>query len=317
MNTILYNSEQKKRYLEYRGKKSDDVPPLIKSIFHKTFGLESVYKKDVCDFNREQVEDLMFYLGLGTYSSIAFVYYTLIDYVDWCFGNGLIKDGMNHFRDIEYKDISKFINKRISDSKIISREDLLNHMWKLENPRDQIFLLSCFEFGVGKEYRDFLNMEMGDVDEENNILHLTTRNVKVSGEWIAIAKEASTTYEVYTNIHDFQHPLVRKLQLEHSNKIFKNTIRVKETSATDDKMFIQKRMARIFVSIKKTLGLPGTMKAQSIINSGRIYYINTNAKERGISAEDFIKGNRKEIENQFGMLCNPVLFIREYHSYLE
>lgn len=317
MEKKLYNRERKERYLKNREKTSADVPQIIKSLFHKTYGLENVYGKDVCDFNTEQVDDLMYYVGLGTYSSISFLYYCMIDYVDWCISEGLVKDGMNHFRDIDFNSLQKYINKKITDSKILTREQLLSQIELLNNPRDKVFLLSCFEFGVGREYVDFLEMEMKDIDRENHILHLKTRNVEISNEWISIATEASETYEIVTNIHDFSNPLVRKIELEHTNKIYKNTVNVKGSSSTDDKMFIQKRMARVFVSIKKTLGLNPAVKAQSIINSGRIHYIKTKAKERGISPEEFIKENRKEIENQFGILCNPILFIREYHSYLE
>lgn len=314
MSKKLYNPDQKDRYLEYREKSSEDVPQMIRSIFHKTYGLEEIYKKDVADFNRESVDDLMFYLGLGTYASIAFFYYCLIDYVDWCIANGLVKDGMNHFRDIEYNSLSKYINKKITEAKILSRDDLLEQIDLLDNPRDRVFLLSCFEFGVGREYSDFLNMEMKDVDKANHILHLKNRDVEISNEWIAIAEEAANTYEATTNVHDFEKPFVRKLKLENTPKIYKNTVNVKGIS--DDEKLIQKRMARVFVSIKKTLGLNQSMKAQSIINSGRIHYVNTKAKELGISGEEFVKLHRSEIENQFYVLCNPIIFLREYGSYL-
>ena len=175
----VYNENQKHRYLEYRKKTNDDIAPILLSIFRKTSKLEETYNKDIYDFSREQCEDLFYYLGLGTYSSIAFVYYSLCDYTDWCLSQGLVKDGMNHIRDIDYKNIGKYINRRITDSKIVTREDVLHYMTLLNNPRDSLFLLSCFEFGVGREYKDFLNMELKDIDEENHILHLLTRDVKI------------------------------------------------------------------------------------------------------------------------------------------
>ena len=310
----MYNKQQKERYLLFREKKSTDVIPLIKSIFKKIGGIEKIYEKDVGDFNREQIEDLLYYLGLGTVSSIAFVYYCLTDYVDWCISEGLIKDGMNHLRDIEYNSLGNYINKNIASSKLLTREDVLNQLLVLNNPRDKLFLLSAFEFGVGAGYEDFLDMEMGDVEKENHILHLKTRNVIVSNEWISVAEEASETYEIVTNVHDFNHPLVRKIKLEHTNKLFKNTVLTSLNS--DDKMFVQKRMFRIFNSIKKTLGLSSNIKVQSIINSGRIHYINVKAKELNVSGSYFVKSRRKEIENQFSILCNPVIFLREYGNYL-
>lgn len=313
----IYNEKQKERYLDYRKQTSDEVIPLLRSVFKKTGSLEELYHKDISLFNREQIEDLLYYLGLGTVASLAFVYYSLIDYVDWCLVNGLVFDGINHLREIEYANLGNYINKKLSSTKIFSRDEILRQIGYLNNPRDQVFLLSCFEFGVGTGYHDFLNMEMRDVDRENHILHLVSRDVKVSEEWISIAEESANTFEIYTNVHDFDKPNVRKIKLEGSSKIFKNTINTSNTSSVDDKMFVQKRMARIFASIKKTLGLAPNVKAQAIINSGRIYYVNTNAKVLGISSEEFIRKHRAEIENQFGVLCNPLIFIREYGDYLD
>ena len=310
----IYNENQKNRYLEYRKKQNDDIIPILLSVFRKINTLEETYEKDMCNFTREQCEDLMYYLGLGTFSSIAFVYYSLCDYVDWCMFQGLVRDGMNHMRDIDYREIGKYINKRITDSKIVTREDVLHFTTLLNNPRDALFLLSCFEFGVGREYKDFLNMELKDIDEENHILHLLTRDVKISSEWISVAKEAADTYEILSNVHEFDKPLVKKIKLEHTDKLFKNSVNIRANSS--DKMLIQKRMARVFKSIKKTLGLSDAMKAQSIINSGRIHYINEKCKAENVDSSEYIKTHIKEIENQFGLICNPYVFIREYGNYL-
>lgn len=307
----MYNEKQKDRYLQY---KNDEYSRLLESVFSRSDDLECLYGKDICNFGYEEVQDLMHFLNLGTYQAVCFFFYSYSNYVDWCLSEGLVKDNINHFRDIGFDVLPSFINKKLLEERTWDRQKVLNFTTQLENARDRLFLLSCFEFGVGRGYEDFLNIEMGDVDEEKLVLQLKTRNVKVTKEWVKIAHEADTEDYIFSNIHNYDAPHRKKIDLVPSKKLFKTTSRGKNVS--DDPMFIQKRMGRIWDSIRKTLGMNEAVKAKNIINSGRIYFANTNAKELNISGYDYVKTHRKEMESQFGILCNPVIFNREFGDYL-
>ena len=310
----MYNEEQKDRYIKFKESTSAGSAHILRCIFNKSEKLEEINGNDVYNFTRSQVEDLLYYVGAGTYYTVSLYYYGYSQYVGWALTQGLVRDGQNHFNEIEYSTLPIYINKNIQKSVIITRDELFNIIMPLENPRDKLFMVSCFEFGVGEAYKDFLNMKWSDVDENNLTLQLQERRVKVSREWIEIAREANETDFIITNVHNFAKEKRRKIELEKSDKLYKTTIHTVPTSS--DKMLIQKRMQRVFVSIKKTLGLPPAASARSIVTSGKIYFIKEKAKEVSVDPIEYVKNNVAEIENQFGTKCMPELFIREYKDYL-
>ena len=65
---------------------------------------------DVYNFTRNQVEDLLYYVGAGTYYTASLYYYGYSQYVAWALTQGLVRDGQNHFNEIEYSTLPIYIN---------------------------------------------------------------------------------------------------------------------------------------------------------------------------------------------------------------
>lgn len=301
----MYNEQQKKRFIEY---KDDVVMPYnyLQKMFENSEKFETLYCKDLCNFNREEILDFyswLSYMALSTYRYLNSMAY---NYTQWCFVNGFVIDGQNHFTEIRDEDLMECINRRAVEGSIISEEELESLLRKFENPRDQFLFQSLFEFGTSKEFQDIVNIKMSDL--EGNLLHLKERDVLVSDKWIEIARKADETLVFYPYDDKSRYDLT----LVRSEYVYKNSTRARGMSPNQ----VGRRISQVYRALRNYLELPETMNPKSIINSGRIYWIKVNSARLGISPEDYCKQYKDVISNQFGVRFVPSNFVKEFRGYL-
>ncbi len=163
-----------------------------------------------------------------------------------------------------------------------------------------------FEFGTSKLFGDILGIKMEDV--EGNILHLQTRDVKVSDLWIRIAKETdeTLTFIPYDDQDRYE------LELVDAGYIFKYSTRIRVSGGDRE----GRRISQMYRKLRTYLELPDSLNPKSIINSGRIHMIKTESSRLGITPREYCLKYKDEISNQYGVRFVPTNFLAEFKNYL-
>ena len=304
----MYNTEQKERYFAFRTSESSYTKEALAVVFNKTSDFEKEHDKDVCNFSLEEIIDMYKRMNIVSIDRLK-SYHTLLNYyTTWCLNERLINDNQNHFSEIPGVILNDYTNKFALNSKIITREQLLQIINQVTNPRDQFTMIALFEIGKSKDFQELINARFSDIS--GNFITLSSgRKAKVSDEFVKYAHESDTTMEYWG-------PTGRKYELVDDGKIIK---KYKNTFAEDD--FNEGR--RIYYALKRVVDLLGLSKwitPNALVESGKIHMIKELAKQHNITPEDVVMRNDllSEVEKQYNcsIYKSKQSFIKKYKEYL-
>lgn len=307
----MYNNDIKIRYIEEKMATTSMPKGYLKRQFDKIEVFEKRLNKDVCDFTKYEIIDLYKTLNMSSIGSLVVLNSHLALYVQWCLQQNLVFDCQNHFSEINNTILASCINTIVTQNSIITREVLFEWLIKFRNPSDAFIMLALFEGISGKEYCEIAQLKMSDFDG-NRVKLCTGRELDVSPELLSLAEQSNETKIYYSNSGDGK----KTMPLLNEDLIVKGYPNIQ----TDD-VFQQSR--RIYNRVKRNfdaLGVSKYMKPKSIIESGKIDYINSRCKKLGITAEEFI--STKEYTDEFkyrfefDVSRNKAMFIRKYGEYL-
>ena len=163
---IYYNEELKKRYLQEK-EKHTITSNYIDVQFRKSSEMEYELDKDVSNWTIYEITEYYKLLNSTSFELLICVNSIFSQYCQFCLENSLVKDNQNHFLECTKEILASCVNKAILEKKIISRETILKWTDELPNPKDQFILLSLFEFGKSKDYKDTVYARLDDLDEKN------------------------------------------------------------------------------------------------------------------------------------------------------
>ena len=297
----MYNQERKIRYIEY--KESNTITPLggLKRLFTMITAYEEKNQKDCCDFSESEI--ISFYKMLGTRSVGTIINHNsrLSLYTDWCLTQGLVKDGQNHYRMLKKTDFDACINSLAIQVIAFDREEWLNQLHGLINPRDQFIMLYLFEVGT-KNMTDYLKDITIDWFE-GNVLHLPDRDVTVSNLLISFAERANQEDMIYGyGINN------RAFKAEENGKIVKWKI----TSRYPAHNFIM-LFARIFAA----MGCP-TLKAKEVERMGQLDMLRKLAIENNLDIKQVTLDPElfDKVAKQYSINISPALYLSRNIGYL-
>lgn len=304
----MYNEAFKKRFIVYKESMSVMAPNLMQILFTKSQPYEEALGKDLYDFNRDEIIDFYNYVGYVSLSTYRYLNSLLSTYNQFAFVNGLVADGQNHYLEITGDDLIGCIDRRTVNHSIVTRDELVQIVNKLENARDKFLLLSLFEFGGGKQFSDILNIKAEDIDQKNKKLSLSDRTVDVTQFWIdnALLADSTLTFIPYDDNDRYE------LTLVDMGYIFKHSTRTREASPAQ----ICRRLSQMYRKLREYVGFPESMTTKSITTSGKIDMVKRRSKELEISAETYCRNYQHEIERQYGVRFAPSAFLLEFKSYL-
>ena len=195
-----YNEELKKRYIKEKEKILSVSSNYIDVQFRKSSEMEYELNKDISNWTTYEIIEYYKILNMTSYESLLCVNSTLSQYTQFCLENSLVKDNQNHYLEMTKDLLADCINKAILEKKIVERETVLRWVEELPNPRDQFILLSLFEYGKSKDFKDIVYARPQDI--QGNKLKLSNRTVNISDKLINIINNCIEYFRfVYFNIY--------------------------------------------------------------------------------------------------------------------
>ena len=303
-----YNEELKKRYLSEKEVTLSIPANYIDVQFRKSSETEYELDKDVSNWTIYEIIEYYKLLNITSFESLMCLNSILSQYTQFCLENSLVRDNQNHFLECTKDVISSCLNKAIFDKKIVVRETVLKWVEELPNPKDQFVMLSLFEFGKSKDYKDLVNAKEENV--KKNTLKLSDRTVKISDKLVGVIENCKTE-DVYYSISGKG---VKTMPLVDYGYIIKSY-----PNQNMDLSDFQKGR-NIYIACQRMfdyLGIKQWMSPNDIVESGKLYMIKERAKELNITPMQYVYSDYvKEVEKQFGCSIVRSVYAKKYGEYL-
>ena len=311
----MFNENIKQKFIQYKDETVILWSSTLKALFNRTEPFEEKLNKDVCNFTVSEITNMFKTLDYYSYNSLAMDVSRLSQYTNWCMTKGLSIDNQNHFMEITPKTTASLINKKITEMRVVSRDDVLEWCMEIPNPSDQFILLGLFEGINGKQHTDYIDLTIHDFDFEKHTVNLPGRGrINISGLLCEFAIDANDTLNYYSlNTSETASGRKWSTELVENGKIIKE-----QHNNRDDVSDFRRgrRIDRRVYMMFRWLDIEKYMSANTLINSGIIWYVNERAKQLNISGEEFISTHPNEIIHQFDKVVNKKPFMYNYGEFL-
>ena len=128
---MYYNEEVKNWYLSVVEKQQLKSINEIRRVFKNTCFYEEKLNKDVSNWNIQEISSYYRYLSTSSIDQLINWTSILRIYTRFCLNQGLVKVNQNYYDMITNDMLEKFVSVNELKQKIISREELLNHLKQL------------------------------------------------------------------------------------------------------------------------------------------------------------------------------------------
>lgn len=311
----MYNENIKQRFINEKEETTIMSPNFILNKFKSIEGTENELNKDLCDFTTDEIISYYKLSNFTSYESLNVINSLFAQYTQWCLQNSLVKDNQNHYLEITPSILNKCLNKALIKQRIISQDTLYKWVNNLVNPRDRFVFLCLFEFGRSVDFVDISNAEIHNL-KENDFTLYTGRTVKISDKLKEVIYDCvkATTYYAITS--DKYSDRDTERTLVNDGSIMKLSFNSSVDASNRGKgrniyMLIQRNL--------KFLEVESGISANDIVDSGKIHFIKTKAKELGVSTYDYIFNPKllEEVNLQYGCKIVRSTFWMKYQEYLE
>jgi integrase len=183
----IYQEDIKNDYLIYTNKSYEKASL---NVFRVSYSLEEKYKKDLYEFNLEEISELMQELEIKTKASARNRFGMISHYISY--NLRLKRVNQNPLFKVSSRWCEQFVD---SNRKIISENELVEYLKEIKNPQDKVVFLLLFEGVKGDDFSEILGLKKNDIDWETNTLNVVDsatgpRHVKVSDKCMCLIKEA-------------------------------------------------------------------------------------------------------------------------------
>ena len=310
IEAIYYNEELKKRYIKEKRKTLSINSDYIDVQFRKSAEMEYELDKDISSWTIYEITEYYKLLNITSFEILMCLNSIFAQYCQFCLENSLVRDNQNHFLECTREILANCINKAILDKKIVIKETVLKWVEELPNPKDQFVLLSLFEYGKSKDFKDIVNARMQDLDEQKNSLKLLDRKVKVSDKLIEIIHECKRE----TNYYSISGKGSKVMPLVDYGFI------VKSYPNQNINLSDFQKGRNIYIACQRMfdyLGVGSYMSPNSVVESGKLHMIKERASELGITSKQYLYSEYiKEVEMQFGCTITRSIYGKKYDEHL-
>lgn len=183
----MKNEERKSGFV---GDAQSRVDKRIYNILKKFSQYEDELGEDACDFTKEEILECHKKSKVSITSVMA-INGVLANYTDWCIEHGYRK-GDNNYRTITPVDL-----KRIGEATAIyTIGELINISKQFENPIDRVLILAPFYgFTTKDNCEDYDRLRKGDIDVENGVIKLPSREITAPSEFCSLLIECLSNYK--------------------------------------------------------------------------------------------------------------------------
>lgn len=273
----MYEAEQKESFIEEYLRSKVVASTSLYAIFKKTYPFESKLKKDVSDFTKEEVLELLKSFQSKSVNSLLNYCIILKHYSRWVAG----KVGENAYEDISKADVVDLINK----DELLTREDMDDIESQLFNWFDKAIVELLWEGIAGPSMRDIFTLTAQNVDYQNRIIEINKGKYVLTERLMDILPKAFAEDQIIS-----YGSTMRIIQVKGKGCLYKERPNSRGVDTDDARFRYIYRRIQIF---RDYLDMPGlTMK--NIQASGLWYYLQLGMKEANLELRDFLKTREGE-----------------------
>lgn len=280
----MYNMLQKQSYIEfYQSKVSTNY---IAGIFHKTKLLEEHLSRDVSEFSKDEIIQMLKKQNSTSMETLRYRISLLRSYTNWCIHSGHYF-GFNQYNFISSEDLLSCIDQHYRDSKFISREILNQYVSDLINPCDKFLLLAFYDGIRGKNFIDISYMKGDDINVNTSTVRLQDGTIiSVSQDLVVFAKQSANEYNYYIT-KEFE---VTCVGLKEVSEILKP----RTNSCNNSEQSRYNRISKTMLRLKEILDAPN-LTIPRLFNSGIVNRLLIKSQELSIPpmkllvSQDFIE----------------------------
>jgi hypothetical protein len=276
-----YNEAQKNRYLELC-KYEETTKETIKMIFSSSAKVEAQFEKDLAEFNRPQVIDL-----LKSFNSKSRHYLTAIciffaDYYNWCLSEGLvdITNVINQYDSSLTKGIiEEIVPIEFIEGKYFIKQDVLEYLDKIPDPRNKFIMYAIFSGVKGEDYYDLTHLRMENLHEKRKVVELENgRMHPVDDLFIRSMKEADSATAYYPDG-------VVAYNKFHRNEYDKSVYVLKSCRLGTVDTPINRQIITVAIALMQKQTGNKFISVSTLYKNGLISFIKEHYEQKGISFE--------------------------------
>ncbi len=172
------------------------------------------------------------------------------------------------------------------------------------------FCLGLYEGLNGKDYEDFWNTTIEDIDKQKRVIRVKRGELPISDTLIDYAEESNRTLELYPMTGD----MTRVTKLVENGKI----IKLKINSMYDDPFHNGKNIYVSIVRVCKFLDIDQWYNTRQANESGIINFIKHSMKQYGLNFHDYLWSDYlREAEFQYDRKIVRSSFYTKYKHLIE
>lgn len=306
----MYNEAIKTRYRQEREKTVVLPQHALRLDFEKTNSFEEQLNKDVYDFTVYEILNMYKTWNIKSIDTLYVINNRLSQYTQWALEQNLVADSQNHYLEINRDMLLSCINMVAQQNRIVSREQMIAWCSRLPNACDRFIFLGLYEGLNGKNYEDFWNTSINDINKEKKTIRVNRGELPISEKLIEFAEESNNTLELYPMSGD----MARVTKLVENGKI----IKLKINSMYDDPLHNGKNIYVSIVRVCKFLDIDRWYNTRQANESGIINFIKQGMKQYGIGFHDYLWSDHKqEVEFQYDRKIVRSSFYTKYKNIFE
>lgn len=157
----MYNRDLKENFLSnYDG----ETRQTYSYVFIQSYRLEFQYEKDLKDFEKDELKELLKRAKKSTVRSVRSFASMIKKYIQWAIENGYKDSNLNPMSTFTRKDYEECVDK---NKMFISEQELIEIEEMLDNYQDKLIVRLPFEGIYGEEASEMLNLTVNDIDFKN------------------------------------------------------------------------------------------------------------------------------------------------------
>jgi hypothetical protein len=285
----MYNEFQKRRYLESEGFIHEDGLKEVAQRIFETVSITEIQKgKDLSEFNKLQVIDLLKAINSRSKKYLRLVTSICFEYTNWQKIQGAIDNGNINYYDysIAKNIIDELVPLNMIADKYFNEDYIIDIVTnKIKDPLNKFLTYAPYKGVCGMNCNDLKQLKYKDIDEETKTVKLTSGKIlKVDDIFIKLAKDAdeATEYmpEGTSYVQNDDNRIKNKNAFVYSNSDF--ILKSGGTVESDYKEVTQSLIIRRFNYIQQQVGNKFIVPS-NLYKNGLINYIKERFEERGIT----------------------------------
>lgn len=280
----MYNQEYKEAFINALERKEDSKIQYM-SMFNRVAPIELAKNKDMYDMNMDELDDLFYKLRRKTTRSAVQFFNLIKSYITWAKDNGYSESRLHPIVDtINSEFVEKYLYK--VGNQYYTRDEILDAIQHLVNPRDKAIVLCLFEGVFGKSCSEIINLRYEDITERDGKYYasLLSDEIDLTNRQLEISKELYDLLELTFNTQETWNEKGNKSRVVDGEFIFRKN----RVGSNGDIRLTQASIVTKYMEVIKSAFDDNQLNASRINNSGIMWYANELMDEKRVLTKDIL-----------------------------